>query len=105
MIDKRSGSDRRSERRYPAAGKIFWQTTGRRGRSVGWLSDRSASSVSFITAAGVGVQPGEAIDLIDAKNVTQQCRVTRTEPYDEHLSLVACRKLRAAPEGLPNIQT
>jgi hypothetical protein len=105
MIDKRRGSDRRSERRYPAAGKIFWQTAGKRDRKTGWLSDRSASSVSFITAAGIGVQPGETIDLIDATNVTQQCQVARTEPYDERLSLIACRRLRASPQESLGMQT
>ena len=91
MTERRIERDRRSEPRYPVAGRVFWRKPGRSLSYPGWLSDASASSASFITAGPVRLTVGEQVQLSGSKHAAQHCRVTRIAPYDDNLSLVACR--------------
>ena len=94
-MEQRRRLERRSERRYTLAGRIFWRKPGRNMKVLGWLSDTSLSGVSFITATGMRPSVNEHIELTGPNHSTQCCRVARTTSYDRHLSLVACE---ATPE-------
>ena len=83
--------DRRSEPRRAEAGRVSWRTANAPARHVGWLSDASKSSVSFVTAAGHQPEYGEEIEVVRPDRSRQRARVTRVAIYDEHLALVACR--------------
>ena len=88
--ERRARLERRSEARYPLAGKVFWRKPGRNLKVLGWLSDTSLSGVSFITAMGMRPSVNEHIELTSPDDSTQRCRVARTTPYDHRLSLIAC---------------
>ena len=83
--------DRRREPRHAEAGQVSWHTTNGPVRRVGWLSDASKSSVSFVTVAAHQPEYGEEIEVVRPDRSRQRGRVTRVAIYDEHLALVACR--------------
>jgi hypothetical protein len=92
-------SERRREVRTEAAGRIAWRTAPGQppvrppAEHVGWLSDRSRSSVSFITATATQPSFGQQIEVCSGggrRRQRQRWRVARTAPYDDQLSLVAC---------------
>ncbi len=91
MKERRESEDRRLELRAEASGKISWFRRDGQEPLQGWLSDRSCSSFSFITAASTQPGMGEAIEVIGAFPMIRRGCVTRVAPYDESLSLVACR--------------
>jgi hypothetical protein len=93
MIEKRKarGADRRRESRYPLASRLSWRKAGNDKRLVGWLSDTSRSSVSFIASRRNQPSFGEMIEMIGPDRHEHALRVTRVAPYDENLSLIACR--------------
>ena len=93
-MDKRDRQDRRSENRQPVAERILWKSRGDEQYSPGWVSDRSQTSVSFVTAVANPLGMDEEIDVVGEDKSCQQFRVTRTSPYGEHF-LVACRLNRA----------
>lgn len=92
MVDRRTRQDRRRENRRVVAGRILWNRPGRRVNYIGWLSDVSNSSASFITAQSCRPAVGEHVELMGNNNKSRQCRVTRTAAYDARLSLVACEQ-------------
>ena len=98
MIEKRQGCDRRGDYRHPAAGQCMWRKSGSRATFQGWLSDRSRTSVSFITASAAPSASGDEIELIGPGRSHRQYRITRIAPYDGHLSLIACRGARSRGE-------
>ncbi len=91
MHEKRQRRDRRSDPRYPLAGKIFWRKPARTLNVLGWLSDTSRSGVSFVTKDNDRIVLGEEIELLNASREIQRYCITRIAPYDSRLSLVACR--------------
>jgi hypothetical protein len=99
MMEKRTRSERRCEPRYPLAGTLRWRKTGGDRTLVGWLSDTSRSSMSFITSRASQPSFGERIEMIGSDRSACPFRVTRTAAYDESLSLVACRRLAPTPNG------
>lgn len=96
MHEGRRARDRRSETRTSAAGRISWKLA--RGRENGWglLSDESGSSVSFITSNRCPPELGAEIDLVGASRPRRRYRVTRVWPFDETLSVIACRSTSLA---------
>lgn len=100
MTERRIQRDRRSEPRYPVSGRVFWRKPGRSLSYAGWLSDASTASASFITADHARLTVGEQVQLTGSKHAAQCYRVTRIAPYDDKLSLVACRApTPGAPES------
>ena len=93
MLERRDMHDRRREERHSAAGRISWRKAGGRMGCVGWLSDRSRSSVSFIASAGLQPRCNQEVELTDADGYNERYRVTRVTAYDDKLSLIACRRL------------
>ena len=91
MIERRKGEDRRCEPRSEAVGQIAWLQMEQSEPTVGWLSDRSRSSVSFIASSGERPEPGEYIELIGVSPSRQRACVTRVAAYDDRHSLIACR--------------
>ena len=91
MTERRTEQDRRSEPRYPVAGRVLWGKPGRSPSCLAWLSDASASSASFITANHAHLTVGAQVQLAGSKHAARHYRVTRLAPYDDKLSLVACR--------------
>ena len=93
MIEKRKarGADRRRESRYPLASTLSWRKAGHDKRFVGWLSDTSRSSVSFIASRKSQPSFGEVVKMTGPDGHEQALRVTRVAPYDETLSLIAGR--------------
>lgn len=93
MIEKRKpqGRDRRCESRYSLGGTFSWRKAGGDRKFVGWLSDTSRSSVSFITSRRSQPSFGEMIEMIGSDDHEHALRVTRVASYDEDLSLIACR--------------
>ena len=98
MQEKRTKSDRRSEERHDAAGRVFWNQPGRCSTYAGWLSDDSLSGTSFVTATSRRLSVGDVVEVQPqgADSAPQRCQVTRIAPYDRRLSLVACK---SAGEG------
>ncbi len=90
MMEKRDRQDRRSENRYPIAERILWKTAGS-DFCPGWVSDRSSSSISFVTAMNDPLSQNEEIELVGSNKSCDRFRVTRTSHYGEHF-LVACRR-------------
>ena len=91
MHEGRRSWDRRSETRTSAAGRVSWEQI--HGGENGWglLSDASGSSVSFITSNRSQPELGAEIDLVGASRPRRRYRVTRVWPFDESLSVIACR--------------
>jgi hypothetical protein len=83
--------ERRRESRFPAAGRICWKRHDKNIKFVGWLSDASSSSISFVTSAMTQPSYGEELEVIRDDNSLRRCRVTRLAPYDDHFSLIACQ--------------
>jgi hypothetical protein len=83
--------ERRGESRLPAAGRICWKRRDKNIKFVGWLSDASPSSISFVTAAMSQPSYGEELEVIREDESRRQCRVTRLAPYDDHFALIACQ--------------
>lgn len=83
--------DRRSERRHAEAGRVSWRATNGPVGHVGWLSDASKSSVSFVASAASLPAYGEEVEVIRPDRSRQRGRVRRVAAYDEHLALIACR--------------
>lgn len=91
---ERRESDRRREHRYELAGRICWGRPEVGESHAGWLSDASDRSVSFITASGSKPKFGEEVELNTGLAwAPPRGRVERIAPYDEHLCLVACRRI------------
>jgi len=91
---ERREADRRRERRYEVAGRMWWARGETEERYAGWLSDASAGSVSFITSAEARPRFGEEVELITGvTGAPPRGRVERVSAYDEHLCLVACRRI------------
>jgi hypothetical protein len=82
--------DRRRDRRYPLAGTLSWCRSHDADMLTGWSSDTSRSSLSFVTARRNEPAFGEIIEMSGSGRPSQVFRVTRTAPYDDRLSLVAC---------------
>jgi len=99
MPEQRTKSDRRSEQRHVAAGRVFWNRRGRHFTHAGWLSDASPSSASFVTATSGGLSVGDVVEVQPqgGDSAPQRCQVTRIAAYDRRLSLVACK---SADEGV-----
>jgi len=85
------GVERRTELRLPTAGRVCWRRLDNSVKFVGWLSDASPLSVSFVTSAASQPSFGEELELLKEGEPLRRCRVTRMAPYDDHFSLVACR--------------
>jgi hypothetical protein len=83
--------ERRGETRLPAAGRVCWKRLNKNIKFVGWLSDVSSSSISFVTSAASQPSYGEELELIRADYSKRRCRVTRLAPYDDHFALIACQ--------------
>ena len=96
MFERRREGDRRSEERWPAAGRISWQKAY--GFESGWgvLSDASCSSVSFVTSARGRPEPGAQVNIVAGDHPKGSYRVARVAAFDEKLSLIACRSVCAA---------
>jgi len=86
--------DRRTEQRYHTAGRVAWMPAGMPHGHVGWLSDRSRLSVSFVTSGRSQPATGQEIEIRCPAFPPERFRVTRVAPYDDHLALVACRRTR-----------
>lgn len=85
-----AGRDRRRDRRYPLAGILCWRRAHDDDALSGWSSDTSRSSLSFVTSQRNEPAFGEIIEMSAGGHALQVFRVTRTAPYDDRLSLVAC---------------
>lgn len=98
MIERRKvgGCDRRREPRCASAGTISWRMTGSDRAFIGWLSDRSRSSLSFITARKHAPSLGEAIEVVGSDRRRRAFRTTRIAGYDDDFSLIACRNVTVA---------
>ena len=96
MIDKRSARDRRCETRWALAGTILWRAAGSDRTFFGWLSDTSRSSLSFIATSQNAPSFGEVIDVAVSDRCRYVFRTTRIAPYDDDLSLIACRNVTVA---------
>jgi hypothetical protein len=92
MMDQ-GGEDRerRREVRLPAAGRICWKRRDKNIKFVGWLSDASPSSISFVSSAASQPSYGEELEVIREDDSRRRCRVTRLAPYDDHFALIACQ--------------
>lgn len=95
MIQTESHDDRRTEIRHPAPGRIRWQREDDPRTYDGWLSDRAASSVSFITSEFRPPLEGELLQLRMPHHPREAFRVVRTTPYDTSMRFVACRRAMA----------
>ena len=93
MLEKRRQHDRRGEVRGVRAGQIRWRRAGTCTTFRGWLSDASPASVSFIAPDRSRPASGEEIEVFGADRGQRRYRVARIAPYDERLSLVACRRV------------
>ena len=89
--------DRRCEPRHAEAGRVSWRRANSPVQHVGWLSDASRSSVSFVASGACQPVYGEEIEVIRPDRSRQRCRVKRVAIYDEHLALVACRGRDSRP--------
>ena len=98
MIEKRKvgGCDRRREPRCASAGTISWRMTGSDRAFIGWLSDRSRSSLCFITSSEHAPSFGEAIDVVGSDRCRRAFRTARIARYDDNLSLIAGRNVTVA---------
>ena len=94
MFDRRVRCDRRREPRQTAAGRISWFVSGDQAKRTGWLSDATASSVSFVTCGSCRPVHGEEIEVVRRDQSRQRSLVTRVEAFDERLILIACRHCR-----------
>ena len=83
--------ERRGESRLPTAGRICWRRLDKNIKFVGWLSDASPSSISFVTSAVTQPSYGEELEVIRDDESRRRCRVTRLAPYDDHFALIACQ--------------
>ncbi len=97
------GIERRTERRLPTAGRVCWRRLDNNVKFLGWLSDTSPASVSFVTSAAAQPAYGEELELLRDNHPWQRCRVTRMAPYDDHFSLVACRVIPENELNSPDI--
>jgi c-di-GMP-binding flagellar brake protein YcgR len=93
MAERRKRWDRRREPRSATAGRATWTKRTCKTTFRGWLSDISRSGASFIAATAQQPSLGEEIQIIDSDRSKQRCRVMRIAPYDDYLSLIACRKV------------
>jgi hypothetical protein len=98
MIEKRQGHDRRGDPRQARAGRITWRKVGTPVTLSGWLSDASRSGLSFVASTRTGLKQGDRLEWLGADSVRRHYSVTRVAPYDEHLSLIACRQAASAPD-------
>ena len=98
MIEKRKarGGDRRCEPRWALAGTISWRAAGSDRAFIGWLSDASESSVSFIVSRQNQPSFGEVIELVRSDRCRYTFRTARIADYDDNLSLIACRNVTLA---------
>ncbi len=94
MTDEENASDRRTEQRRPAGGRISWRRADDGETHRAWLSDVSARSLSFVAGAGTPPRPGERLEVRDTGGARRCCCVTRVAPYDARLTLVAARTER-----------
>jgi hypothetical protein len=90
--------ERRTEARLPAAGRVCWKRLDKNIKFVGWLSDVSSTSISFVTSAASQPSYGEELELIRADQSKRRCRVTRLAPYDDHFALIACQFITSDAE-------
>ncbi|HVP11768.1 MAG TPA: hypothetical protein VMV94_11345 [Phycisphaerae bacterium] len=91
--------ERRGESRLPAAGRICWKRLDKNIKFVGWLSDASPLSISFVTSAATQPSYGEELEVIRENDSRRRCRVMRLAPYDDHFSLIACRFVLGSSES------
>lgn len=98
MIEKRKlgRCDRRREPRYASAGAISWRRAGSDRAFIGWLSDTSRSSLSFIASSENEPSFDEAIEVTGSDRCRRAFRTTRIARYDDNLSLIACRNVIVA---------
>ncbi len=99
MSDGTARWDRRGEVRYRLKGRIFWRRATRNMKVLGYLLDTSQSSVSFQTAHSNRPARGDEIELVDASDAKQRCRVTRTADLDRQRSLIACQNADGSKAG------
>lgn len=94
LVERRGDADRRREERHPVGGRIHWTRAGRSLAFTGWLSDVSDSSVSFISSSRNSLRPGEEIEVTkDSGGLPPHFQIIRITPFDEKLSLIACRAM------------
>ncbi len=89
--DRRREHDRRAQPRRVAAGRVVWRRMEDVDRRLGWLSDESASSLSFIVSACDRPALREHIELSGRDRRPRRYVVTRIADYDANLALVAAR--------------
>ncbi len=89
--ERRSEHDRREQPRHVAAGRVVWRRIGDAERLLGWLSDESASSMSFIVSACDRPGLREEIEVSGRERRPRRYVVTRIAGYDASLALVAAR--------------
>jgi hypothetical protein len=100
--NNRREHDRRFEPRRESAGRILWHSDAGPEDNVGWLSDRSLSSLTFVTATQRAPRRGQTIHVVDSAHASRRFRVTRISDYDETCSLIACRATRPFNTGVPS---
>lgn len=93
VSDRCEPRDRRTEERVPAAERIHWKLEFADESIGGWLSDRSDTGVSFVSATWHQPTPGDTICLTGPAGDARRYIVTRVQPYSDSLSLVAGKLL------------
>ena len=89
------GRERRSEARYRLGGRVRWSRPDTLARGVGWVVDRSDSSVAFVAAASMQPEMGEEVSVAASgtsgeNEHAETMRVRRIGLYGDRLLLVAC---------------
>jgi len=90
MHDKRTPSDGYGEQSTPSAGRVRWQAEGSVTTHRGWLSDRSHTTLSFITGSHAQPSTGDRLVITGSSGSVRRYRVTRIASYDNRACLVAC---------------
>lgn len=87
--------ERRSEARYGLGGCVRWSRPDTRLHGIGWVVDRSDSSVAFVTSASMEPRMGEEVGIAAQEGRrtagrVEKMRVRRVGYYGDRLLLVAC---------------
>jgi len=98
MNERRRESDRRDDLRRPACGRVSWTKSSSDRTYLGWLSDQSSTSLSFL--AGTSCRPSldEQVVVMGPDRKRRSAQVARIAPFDDHVSLIACRAADAADQ-------
>lgn len=87
--------ERRREARRMRSGRLIWTSLTGPDRT-GWVSDIGPSSLSFVTPNQRTIRQGSTIHVRE-RSGDSPLKVIRITPYDERLSLIACRRERPEP--------